>query len=252
MLFAFMMTTLCLAASPAGWTSDADRRSYVAQASNEQIGLLLSKTPPDVLLTIAERAVTALGTYTYVMAKQERVRGTLIDEQVVNVSARESPFAVRLDYVRGPSSSRKVLYNSKLKVADFAVHEAGFFSFAGTFWLPVDTPLAKSDSNHSVKEAGLGSLVRRLKREVEKANAAGGLTTIPEGWVGHHFCLLYEMPNGGKGFDAAKTRVCTDFALGVPVLVESFDAENRVTERFAFSEVVPAELPESVFDPKTM
>jgi Protein of unknown function (DUF1571) len=252
MLSLSSMTVLWFAAAPAGWTTDADRRAFVATASTDQIGLLLTSTPPDVLLTIAERAVTALGTYTYVMAKQERVKGTLIDEQVVNVSARETPFAVRLDYVRGPSSSRKVLYNSKLKAADFAVHEAGFFSFAGTFWLPLDTPLAKSDSNHSVKEAGLGSLVRRLKKEVEKANAAGGLTTTAEGWVGRRFCLLYAMPNGGKGFDAAKTRVCTDFAVGVPVLVESFDAENRVTERFAFSDVAPAELPESVFDPKTM
>jgi hypothetical protein len=246
-----MLTLLLFAATPS-FSTDAERRAFVERASLEQIAAILTSTPPEVLLAAGERAVDALGTYTYVMAKQERVGGRLIDEQVVQVSARERPFAVRLDYVRGPSASRKVLYNSALKGSEFAVHEAGFLSIAGTFWLPLDTSLAKSDSNHTVKEAGLGSLVRRLKKEVEKANAVGGLTTTVEGWVDGTFCQLYAMPNGGKGFDAARTRVCTDFKLGVPVLVESFDAENRVTERFAFSSIERRELPETTFDPKSM
>lgn len=246
------MLTLILFASVPTLTTDAERRAFVATATLDQIASVMTTTAPEVLLAVGERAVDALGTYTYVMAKQERVNGRLVDEQVVNVSARERPFAVRLDYVRGPSASRRVLYNSSLKGAEFAVHEAGFLSIAGTFWLPLESSLARSDSNHTVKEAGLGSLVRRLKKEVQKANAAGGLTTTVEGWVDGNFCQVYAMPNGGKGFDAARTRVCTDFKLGVPVLVESFDLGNQLTERFAFSSVVHSELPEATFDPKSM
>lgn len=223
----------------------------VAAASRDELAAFLRDTPPEVLLAVSERAVSALETYTYTMAKQERVQNTLLEEQVIRVSTKERPFAVRLDYVHGPSTGRIVLYNGSVKSAEFRVREAGFLGLAGPLWLPLDSPLARGDSNHAVNEAGLGSLVRRLKRELDKASRLGGLRVTDEGWnPAGHYCQLYHMPNDGKGFDAARTRLCTDPTLGVPVRVESFDVNGAVTERFVFSDIKRESLSDTLFDPQ--
>jgi hypothetical protein len=223
----------------------------VARASRDELASFLRDTPPALLLAVSERAINALDSYTYLMAKQERVQNKLLDEQVIRVSTREHPFLVRLDYVRGPASGRVVLYDGAKRPSDFNVREAGFLSFAGMMSLPLDSPFAKGDSNHSIAEAGLGSLVRRLKRELDKASLQGGIKVTDEGWnKAGNYCQVYLMPNNGKGFDAASTRLCTDPMLGVPVRVESFDGAGSLTERFEFSEIKRESLSDTVFDPQ--
>jgi hypothetical protein len=144
-----------------------------------------------------------------------------------------------------------VLYNGAVKSTEFRVREAGLLGIAGPLWLPLDSPLAKGDSNHAVNEAGLGSLIRRLKHELDKATSLGGVRVTDEGWnKSGHYCQLYVMPNNGKGFDAARTRLCTDPSLGVPVRVESFNADGAVTERFLFSDIKRESLSDSLFDPQ--
>ena len=99
-------------------------------------------------------------------------------------------------------------------------------------------------------EAGLGSLVRRLQADQKRAGAAIGVQH--EGWnADGHFCSLYVLPNGGKGFDNAKTRVCTDPQAGVPMKIEGFDARGDLIERYAFSELKPVTIDKTTFDPET-
>jgi hypothetical protein len=246
--------SLLLAASPTAGrapSTEAERAALVLRATRDQLAAFLRDTPPEVLLAVSERAIDALSSYTYVMAKQERVQNTLLEEQVIHVSAKESPFAVRMEFLRGPSSGRVVLYNGSVNPGQFRVREAGFLSFAGPLWIPLDSPFAKLDSNHTANEAGLGSLVRRLRRELARATLQGGVRVTDEGWTASgHYCQLYVMPNGGRGFGSARTRLCTDPSLGIPVRVESYDGAGALTERFVFSEIKHQPLPDAVFDPQ--
>jgi hypothetical protein len=248
-----LIATLLLAASPAvarAPATEAERAALVRRASRDELAAFLRDTPPEVLLAVSERAIDALASYTYVMAKQERVQNRLLDEQVIHVSAKERPFAVRLEFLRGPASGRVVLYNRSVNPGQFRVREAGFLRIAGPLWLPLDSPFAKGDSNHAANDAGLGSLVRRLRRELARATLQGGVRVTDEGWSpAGHYCQLYVMPNGGKGFGSARTRLCTDPALGVPVRVESYDGAGSLTERFVFSDIKRQSLSDAVFDP---
>lgn len=247
------MLLLVLAASvvaSAPPRTEAERQAWVARSSREELAAFLRTTPPDVLLALSERAITTLGTYTYVMAKRERVRGTLLDEQVIRVTAREKPFATRLDYLSGPNHGRIVIYNSAASVDQFRVREGGLLNAAGPLWVPVDSFMAKVDSNHTVKEAGLGNLIARLRREMQRAVPLGALRITNEGWNdAGQFCQLHVMPSGGKGFDYAQTRVCVDLGAGIPARVESYDSEGTLLERYAFSELKGAKVPDSAFDP---
>lgn len=230
--------------------SDSERRARVATMSKDELAAFMRDTPGEDMVKMGLRAVSALGTYSYTMKKQERVGGKLLDEQQIVTTLRESPFAVRLEFVAGPSKGRKVIYNPAVKADEFRVREAGFFSIAGRLWISLESGLAKKDSNHTIKESGLGNLLHRFERDQARAKEKGGLTVKQEGWDAKGmYCAMYVMPNKGAGFDSASTRICTDIAAGIPARVEGYDASGTLLERFEFVGVKKASPGEDAFDP---
>jgi hypothetical protein len=245
-----LILSYALAATPWGPMTEAERKAKVAKMTKDEIALALRTTPPDQLLNLSAQAIVALGPYQYIMVKQERIRGTLQDEQTIRTTIQEVPNAIRLEYLKGPAAGRKLIYNSTVKKNEFRVREAGFLAIVGKLWIPLDSDLTRNDSNHTVAEAGLGSLVRRLQLDQKRAGAT--LTVEHEGWnADGHFCSMYILPDGGKGFDNAKTRVCTDVQAGVPMKIEGFDAAGGLIERYAFSDLKPITVDPNTFDPET-
>lgn len=238
-----------LAAAPWGPMTEAERKQQVARMSRAELEVALRTSTPNLLLNLSAQAILALGPYQYVMVKQERIRGTLQGEQTILTTIQEDPSAIRLEYLKGPSAGRKLIYNSAVKKKEFRVREPGFLSIVGRLWIPLDSELTRNDSNHTVAEAGLGSLVRRLLQDQTRAGAALGVEH--EGWTPQgHFCSLYVLPNGGKGFEYARTRVCTDPVAGYPMKIEGFDLSGALIERYAFSEVKPVTPDSTTFDPE--
>lgn len=211
---------------------------------------VMRETPPIELIAMGREAVSALGPYRYRMAKQERVNGELLPVQDIDMYVQEKPFAVRLHYVGGPAKGRKVLYNSAERKDDFRVREAGFLGVFGAVWISVDSGMAKKDSNHTVKEAGMGPLLDRFTADLRKAESIGGMKVTHDGWKGDgRWCTVYVAPNGGKGFDAAKSRICTDVDTRLPAKVEAYDAAGVLTEQYEFRDVKSVMHPAKFFDP---
>ncbi len=230
--------------------ADEDRKAAVATATHEQLEQTMRDTPVDRLIEQGQAAVAALGTYSYRMKKQERVKGELVPPQEIIATVREAPFAVRLEYLKGPGAGRKLLFNPAVRKTQFRVREAGFLSIFGALWIEVDSGLAKKDSNHTIGEAGFGNLLARFLHDFQKAAPLGGFGVKHEGWNAQgHFCSLWTSPNGGKGFDSATSRICTDLGNGLPASVEGFDAKGTLLETYAFSEVTARTLPNSFFEP---
>jgi len=235
--------------TPLTLVSEAERKAMVTKMSRTELENTLKTTPSQVLLSLSAQSVKALGSYSYVMVKQERINGTLQGEQTIRTTIREEPNAIRLEYLKGPAAGRKLIYNSEVKKDEFRVREAGLVSIFGRLWIPVKSDLTKGDSNHTVPEAGLGALVRRLQADGQRAGDR--ISVKHEGWTeGGHFCSLYILPDGGKGFDNASTRVCYDPLLGVPMKVEGFDAKGGLIERYSFSDVKAVSADENTFDPE--
>lgn len=245
-----LLALLVLNGVPWAPMTEAERKATVAKLSQDELAEALRTTPPALLLGLSAQAIASMGPYQYVMVKQERIAGTLQGEQTIRTTIQEAPNAIRLEYLKGPSAGRKLIYNSTVKKTEFRVREAGFLSIVGRLWIPLTSDLAKNDSNHTVAEAGLGSLVRRLQADQKRAGAALGVEH--EGWnAAGHFCSLFVLPENGKGFDHAKTRVCTDPRVGVPMKIEGLDAAGGLVERYAFSDLKPITLDKNTFDPET-
>ncbi len=247
MSFSALALCLALAASPPLPLSEAERKAQVAAMTKEQLAAFLTTTAPATLLALSNQAVMSLGPYSYLMAKSERINGRMQPTQTVRTTVRELPMAIRLDYLKGPSAGRVVIYDSAVKKDEFRVREPGFLSIIGKLWIPLDSAVTKNDSNHTVAEAGLGNLVRRL--QADQARGGARIVVTHEGWNDKgHFCALYVLPDGGKGFDNASTRVCTDALAGIPAKVEGFDAAGALLERYEFSELRPVSPEPTTWD----
>ncbi len=246
------LLTLALAASPLnGALTDAERRAAVAKSSKEDLEQAMRETPVPLLIEMGQKAVDALGTYSFRMKKRERLNGTLHEEQEIVATIRETPFAARLEFVNGPGKGRRVLYNASIRKSDFRVREPGLLSILGGLWIDVDSSLARKDSNHSVLEAGLGNLLRRFKKDHDRAVPLGGFGVKHEGWNARgNFCSLWVSPNKGVGFDSASTRICTDLKSGLPASVESYDAAGVMIETYEFFDAKKVTLSDAFLKPE--
>lgn len=230
---------------------EAARRELVKSTPREELARIMKDTPQAKLLAMGQRIVVGLNTYSYRMLKQERVKGELLPEQTIDVYIREVPFSVRLHFVKGPGTGRKLVFNPSVRANEFRVREAGLLSIAGSIWLNVDSSFAKSDSNHTIREAGIGTLLARLMRDTERAKPLGGFPLVPEGWneKGEH-CGSYMSPPASPPFDYAKTRICTDLVSGVPMKVEGYGLKGELLEKWHFSDFKPDAFPSEFFDPE--
>ena len=165
---------------------------------------LLAGAPPEELIANGQHAIESLGTYSFRMYKRERLKGELHPTQEILATIREKPFAVKLEFIKGPGRGRRVLYNSAIRPNEFRVREAGLFSVIGGMWIDVDTRLARRESSHTVTESGLGNLFRRLEKERTRAVPQGGFAVKDEGRNPKgNDCALWISPNKGAGFAAA-------------------------------------------------
>lgn len=240
-----------LAQADAG-AADAGSADAGALSPQDQFVWELKNRSRLEVLESSERAIAQLGgAYRYRMMKQERVDDELLEVQEIVTTVQEDPFAIRFDYAAGPGKGRVILYNPAVNKDRFRVRESGFLSIVGAIWLDVDSSLAKKESKHTVREGGLMNLARRLRRDVVRGIPEGGFAEKHEGWNNKgSWCSLYLSPNGGKGYDAFSTRLCTDPVTRYPTKVEGFDSNGRLLERYEFFNVEKVTLPKDYFTPQ--
>lgn len=252
-----MLTVLLAAAVTAApmtqTLDDEERKKIVAASTPEELEQAMRETPVKELIQMGQRAVAAMGTYSYKMKKQERVGGDMLPFQEITTTIREAPFAVRLDFVGGPGKGRRLVYNPSVRKTQFRVREPGILGVLGALWIDVDSGLAKKDSNHTVREAGMGNLLSRFMRDYDKAAPMGGFGVKHEGWNKQgHYCSMWTSPNKGAGFDSATSRICTDLKTGMPAKVETWDPKGVALEVYEFSDVKKATATEETFKPENV
>jgi hypothetical protein len=225
------------------------RRAAVKAMSKEERERFLQSTPSEQLIAMGARTVAGLGVYQFVMTKQERIDGELRPLTTADVFVREKPFAVRMHFTSGPGAGRRLVFNPSVRKDEFRVREVGIASILGRLWINVDSNLAKKDSRRTIREAGMGNLVTRLKADFDRAAPSGGFAVTHEGWdSAGRYCSMYLSPNGGKGFDNVRTRICTDLEAGLPGKIDGYDEKGALLSHFEFSAWKSAALADEFFD----
>jgi hypothetical protein len=212
-----------------------------------EMAKLLQATSAEDLIAIGRESVRQLGTYRARVLKQERVGGKLLPAQTIEVTVQAAPRALRLEYVEGPKSGRRVIW-TQTRPSEMLVREAGILGLA-SMWIDLDGRLARGDTNHSVNELGFAPLLDILASDLRKGRAQGGHVRKDEGFDARgNYCMIYTAPPGAKGLYAQQTRLCIDTTIGLPVRIEVNDRQGFL-ERYEYTNIRPNQRVEaSAFD----
>jgi hypothetical protein len=179
------------------------------------------------LVALGRQGLSGLGIYQARLTREERVGDRVHGPDQVEVTVREKPLAVRLDFVAGPHKGRRALYDSKARPKEMLARESGVLGMFSV-WLPVDSGLARRDTNHTITEIGFGAMIETMQAEQAKAAAAGGYTRTDEGFDARGlYCMLFTAPSGAHGLYAHKLRYCVEGVRVLPMRIEVFDTRGR-------------------------
>jgi hypothetical protein len=183
----------------------------------------------EALLAHARAAVANLGDYRVRLVKQERVKGKVLPPQTLEATVRARPPAIRIEFRAGPAAGRKLLYNAALRPGEMRVREPGLLGMAGALWIGLDNPLARGDTNRRVTDLGFAPFIDLLARDFELARPAGGHTQRDAGLdASGRWVVTFVAPTGARGLSAETAKLTIDLALGMPIVLESRDANGLV------------------------
>jgi hypothetical protein len=216
------------------------RTAALAQLDRDMLARLLGKVPQRVLLALGRQGLASLGTYRARLTKRERVGGAMTAPQTLALTVRPHPAAFCLEFVKGPSAGRRVLYNAELRRDELRVKEAGALGFVGALWLHLDNVLTRRDTNHRATEVGFAALLDLIERDTAQASAAGGHGRRNEGFdEAGCFRAVFHAPPGVAGLIAVSTCIGFDPALSLPMSVEVHD-RGGLLETYHYTQVEKA------------
>jgi hypothetical protein len=206
------------------------------------------------VLASAEAKLRSLTTYKLKVSRVERVGGQLQPAEELVLSVRTEPKAVRLEWSDGPSKGREVIYSSSLDPRMIFVHMANSAIPIPTMKIPIDSPLVLKNSRHSIKEAGLDTVVENLRRAEEHADDSGkhdqleyhGLQKPPGSEKACHEFLI-------RSVSGELWKIYLDRQSKLPTMVIGEDQSGTLIERYVYREISPdpADLAAAeAFDPE--
>lgn len=200
----------------------------------------LAKTDHIKLLEMCLQNCSGYRDYTCILSKQERLGGKLGKEQVVDVKFLAKPFSVSMLWTKNRPIADRVLYVEGQRNNQMLVRPAGLLSFVGPQLRKPDDEEAMRNTLRPVSQFGfernLVSLIEvyqqakkngDLKEEFGKYAKVGDRNTL--------VLVRYLPPK--HDYPAQKTLVYIDLEYLVPVMVECYDWEQRLSARYVFNNV---------------
>lgn len=204
----------------------------------------IQATSPEELVRLGREAVARLGAYRARLVKQERVGSQIKPAQTLELTVQPLPRAIRLEYVEGPKSGRRVVWTEN-RPKEMLVREGGVLGLMSV-WVDIDGGLAHGDTNHKVTDLGFGPLLDIVAGDLRRAAAYGGHSRRDEGFdASGRYCMVFTAPAAAKDLYAQQTRLCIDRQLGLPVRIEVNDHAGFL-ERLEYTRI----RPDQKLDPK--
>ncbi len=214
-------------AARAGAMSEPERvRSLSALPLGERGAFFRSLGVADIV-AFGRQSLEGLGVYHARVTREERVHGHLCGPDVVEVTVREKPHAVLLEFVAGAHKGRRALYNVELRPYQMLARESGILGLFA-MWLSIDSSIVRRYTNHTIAEVGFGAMLDVMQADQAKAATVGGYHRSDEGIDGRGFyCMFFSAPKGANDLYATRLRYCVDSTLELPMKIEVFDDKGR-------------------------
>jgi hypothetical protein len=216
---------------------------------------------PIQLIDLAQRTLRAVDNYSCLMAKQERVRGRLEPDNLIELKIRHRPFSVYMRWL-GPrwSVGQEVCYVAGRNQDMMRVHAAGLKGLVGFVSISPDSPMVQERSHHRISDAGLANLTARLAAGWKAERSPSNLQVrIAEYELNHRRCDRVEITRRDPTIDpsaSCRTVVYFDKQNHLPVRLERYDwpcsggpAPGELQECYSYLNLrFNVEMPDKLFD----
>ncbi len=181
--------------------------------------------------------------YTCKLTKHERIRGSLPRQpQEIAVKFRQEPFSVAMKWLRNAPIGDRVLYVEGKHNNRMLVRPKGLLVLltGGPVWRKPDGPDAMKNTLRPVTLFGFQRGMRELVKVYRQAREAGDCKEAFAGYaeVAGRNALVLERYLPAKGdYPAWKTVVYVDPEYLVPICIEGFDWDNKLSSRYVYSDL---------------
>jgi outer membrane lipoprotein-sorting protein len=189
--------------------------------------------------------------YTAKLHKEERNERGKWHKEVIDFKFKK-PFAVRMKWLQG--SDREAAFVEGKYDNKITVKLGGLISIIiPKVHLDPESDMAKDDSGHTIREAGLGYMMEEIVKVTEDAHGKGDLglkllTVEKKNGSNSNILKVERTLPGGKGYATEKLIIYVDEELGLPVGVERYDAKGKVFGKYYYRDLkVNQNLEDSVF-----
>jgi len=227
----------------------------LAAMSDAQVLAVFDALQPEALLTWARQEINRYPEYEYWMTRQERLNGQWQDKPArMMIRYRHLPRQLYAKWLpNGAQAGQEIIYDETRRKDEMYGHLGGIMGFT-SIWTAIDGTLAKSQSNHTVRDLGFQFVLSMLERDAKTLRAAGlsekyTRTEIVQEQSTRMVGLTWDLPEGAPRYYAKKVQLMFDLKHPWPRMETAWDTDGNMVEKIVFEKAVKKTFDASAFDP---
>jgi hypothetical protein len=237
------------------WLADAASKGTLANLDDDRLTALFRALDPLTVPRYLREGQTAYASCEFTMRRRERIKGVWprrADHMLVRVT--RDPLRIYAKWLSdGAHAGQEVIYDESTRPEQIYGHMGGWLGVM-PMWTSINGPLARAQSNHSIRELGIDSITQRFLDEGQKFAEAGITrpTRIDVRSIGgvRVVALVYDTPTGQPDYYAKKEVLGLDLERPLFRAVESYDNDGNIFESVVIEHIEEKTFDEATFDPK--
>src|ERR1700754_1952871 len=237
------------------WLRQAAQSGLLEKLDDADLTALFQSFDPLTVPRYIKDGPNGYPSYEFTMIRQERIRGVWPnrpDHMIVRVT--RDPIRIYAKWLPGGAhAGQEIIYDETRRSDEMYGHLGGFLNIMPV-WASLNGALARTQSNHQIRDLGTEYVAKQFLSEGEKYAQAGitrptriEVKTLDGVRV---VAFTYETSTGMPEFYAKKETLGLDLRHPYFRTVESYDNDGRIFERIVFQTITPKTFDEETFDPK--
>ncbi|WP_425435527.1 DUF1571 domain-containing protein [Paraburkholderia ribeironis] len=237
------------------WLRAAQQSGALEKLDDAQLVALFQALDPLAVPRYIKEGPNGYASYEFTMSRSERIRGqwpNQPDHMLVRLA--RNPLRIYAKWLPdGAHAGQEVIYDESKRTDEMYGHLGGIMNVM-PLWASLDGALARSQSNHQVRDLGIEYIASQYLSEGQKYSETGlprsiqlDVKTIDGVRV---VAFTFESPIGQPRFYAKKETLGLDLRHPYFRTVESYDNDGKLFERIVFETITPKTFDDSTFDPK--
>jgi hypothetical protein len=237
------------------WLRAAQQSGALEKLDDAQLVALFQSLDPLALPRYIKEGPNGYPSYEFTMSRSERVRGQWPDKpDHMLVRLTRDPLRIYAKWLPdGAHAGQEILYDESKRSDEMYGHLGGIMNVM-PMWTSLDGTLARSQSNHQLRDLGTEYIASQYLAEGKKYIEAGlprstqvEVKTLDGVRV---VTFTFETPTGQPQFYAKKETLGLDLRHPYFRTVESYDNDGKLFERVVFETITPKSFDDATFDPK--